>query len=105
MNMAEKSNGMAVTYVVYVVILAIAVFQVVFAFELGPSLTLMMMIAALQASLAVLYFMHLGKERPGLVLALIPYTMFVLFMMNMIWSDAAHAPALGLELRPERQSQ
>jgi heme/copper-type cytochrome/quinol oxidase subunit 4 len=88
MNMAEKSNGMAVTYVVYVVILAIAVFQVVFAFELGPSLTLMMMIAALQASLAVLYFMHLGKERPGLVLALIPYTMFVLFMMNMIWSDS-----------------
>jgi heme/copper-type cytochrome/quinol oxidase subunit 4 len=86
--MAEKSNGMAVTYVVYVVILAIAVFQVVFAFELGPSLTLMMMIAALQASLAVLYFMHLGKERPGLVLALIPYTMFVLFMMNMIWSDS-----------------
>jgi heme/copper-type cytochrome/quinol oxidase subunit 4 len=88
MNMAEKSNGMAVTYIVYVVILAIAVFQVVFAFELGPSLTLMMMIAALQASLAVLYFMHLGKERPGLVLALIPYTMFVLFMMNMIWSDS-----------------
>jgi heme/copper-type cytochrome/quinol oxidase subunit 4 len=86
--MAEKSNGLAVTYVVYVVILAIAVFQVVFAFELGPSLTLMMMIAALQASLAVLYFMHLGKERPGLVLALIPYTMFVLFMMNMIWSDS-----------------
>lgn len=88
MNAAEKSNGMAATYVVYVVILALAVFQVVFAFEMGPSLALMMMIGVLQGSLAVLYFMHLGQERPSLVLALIPYTIFVLFMLNMIWSDS-----------------
>jgi cytochrome c oxidase subunit IV len=88
MNTAEKSTDMAATYITYVVILLIAVFQVVFAFEMGPSLVLMLMIAALQASLAVLYFMHLGQERPSLVLALIPYTIFVLFMMNMIWSDS-----------------
>jgi heme/copper-type cytochrome/quinol oxidase subunit 4 len=88
MNAAEKFNGMGAAYVTYAVILLIAVSQVLFAFEMGPSLVLMMLSAALQASLAILYFMHLGRERPSLVLALIPYTIFVLFMMNMIWSDS-----------------
>lgn len=84
------------TYVVYLVILAIALFQVLFAMMMGPTLVLMLMISALQASLAVLYFMHLGQERPSLVLALIPYTIFVLFMMNMIWSDSVRL----LHMRP-----
>ena len=88
MDADQKSSGMTTAYVVYVVILGIAVSQVVLAFEMGPSLALMLLAAALQASLAVLYFMHLGQERPSLVLALIPYTIFVLFMMNMIWSDS-----------------
>lgn len=84
------------TYVVYLVILAIALFQVLFAMMMGPTLVLMLMISALQASLAVLYFMHLGQERPSLVLALIPYTIFILFMMNMIWSDSVRL----LHMRP-----
>lgn len=88
MDTAGKSNGMGMTYVVYVVIMAIAIFQILFAMMMGPSLVLMLLIAALQASLAVLYFMHLGQERHVLFLALIPYTIFVLFMMNMIWSDS-----------------
>jgi cytochrome c oxidase subunit IV len=96
MNAAEKSNRMGMTYVVYLVILAIALFQVLFAMMMGPTLVLMLMISALQASLAVLYFMHLGQERPSLVLALIPYTIFILFMMNMIWSDSVRL----LHMRP-----
>jgi cytochrome c oxidase subunit IV len=56
----------------------------------------MLMLAVLQASIAVTYFMHLGKERTVLFLALIPYTLFVLFMMNMIWSDSFRL----LHLRP-----
>lgn len=58
---------------------------------------LMLMLALLQASIAVMYFMHLAQERQVLVLALIPYTIFVLFMMNMIWSDSFRA----LRLRPQ----
>jgi hypothetical protein len=96
MNPAEKSNGMGTSYVVYVLIMTMAVFQVLFAFEAGPSLPLMLMLAVLQASLAVMYFMHLGQERPSLVLALIPYTIFVFFMMNMIWSDSVRL----LHMRP-----
>jgi cytochrome c oxidase subunit IV len=87
-NLTSKSNGMATTYVVYVTILAIAVYQVCFAMMAGPQPLLMLMLALLQASIAVMYFMHLAQERRVLALALIPYTLFVLFMMNMIWSDS-----------------
>jgi len=87
-NPDAKSNGMVTTYIVYVTILAIAVYQVCFAIMAGPQPMLMLMLAILQASIAVMYFMHLSTERQVLALALIPYTIFVLFMMNMIWSDS-----------------
>ena len=87
---------MATTYVVYVTILAIAVYQVCFAMMAGPQPLLMLMLALLQASIAVMYFMHLAQERQVLALALIPCTLFVLFMMNMIWSDSFRL----LHLRP-----
>ena len=84
----EKSRGMVTTYVVYVTILVIAVYQVCFAIMAGPQPILMLVLAFLQASIAVMYFMHLAQERTVLALSLIPYTVFVLFMMNMIWSDS-----------------
>jgi cytochrome c oxidase subunit IV len=87
-NSTGRSNGMATTYVVYVTIMAIAVYQVCFAIMAGPQPVLMLMLAILQASIAVMYFMHLSTERQVLALALIQYTLFVLFMMNMIWSDS-----------------
>ncbi len=95
MNPAEKSKGNKV-YIIYAAIMALAVLQVVIAMQRGPSLVLMLLIAVLQAWLAVTYFMHLGDERPRLALALIPYTIFVMLMMNMIWSDSFRL----LRLRP-----
>ena len=88
MSSDEKSYGMGTTYFVYATILVIAVYQVCFAMMAGPQPLLMLMLALLQASIAVMYFMHLAQERTVLALALIPYTLFVLFMMNMIWSDS-----------------
>jgi len=84
----NTSTSMNLNYLIYVVILAIAVFQILFAMMAGPQPILMLMLAFLQASLAVNHFMHLKQERPSLFFALIPYTLFVLFMMNMIWSDS-----------------
>jgi heme/copper-type cytochrome/quinol oxidase subunit 4 len=92
----KSSNGMTMNYLVYAVILAIAVAQVLFAMLAGPQPMLMLLLAFLQASLAVNHFMHLKQESPGLFFALIPYTLFVLFMMNMIWSDSFRL----LHLRP-----
>jgi|SRR5208283_202011 len=83
-----NSNSMGSTYIVYGVILAIAVIQVVVAITMGPSLGRMLILAAIQAYLAVMFFMHLRDERPSLRLALIPATLFVLVMLNMVWADS-----------------
>jgi heme/copper-type cytochrome/quinol oxidase subunit 4 len=88
--MSQQSNGMGSTYIVYGAILAIAVVQVVVAITIGPSLGRMLVLAAIQAYLAVMFFMHLRDEKPTLRLALIPGTLFVLVMMNMIWADSFH---------------
>ncbi len=88
MSQTQKSESMGATFVVYGLILAIAVVQVVVALTMGPSLGRMLILAAIQAYLAVMFFMHLRDEKPNLRLALIPGTLFVLVMMNMIWADS-----------------
>jgi caa(3)-type oxidase subunit IV len=84
----DTSSSMSTTYIVYGVILAIAVIQVVVALTLGPSLGRMLILAVIQAYLAVMFFMHLRDEKSNLRLALIPATLFVLVMMNMVWADS-----------------
>jgi len=76
---------------VYGIILAIAGLQVLMAYRTAPGMQLMLQMLALalvQGGIAVAFFMHLRNEKRGLVLALIPTTIFVLVMMNMIWSDS-----------------
>ena len=87
MNQA-RTSGMGSTYFVFAAILVIAIVQVVTAMALGPSLWRMLVLAAIQGYLAVMFFMHLRDEKPSLRLALIPGTLFVLVMMNMIWADS-----------------
>jgi len=84
----DTSSSMSTTYIVYGVILAIAVIQVVVALTLGPSLGRMLILAVIQAYLAVMFFMHLRDEKSNLRLALIPATLFVLVMLNMVWADS-----------------
>jgi heme/copper-type cytochrome/quinol oxidase subunit 4 len=91
---STNSSSMGTTYIVYGAILAIAVVQVLVAMSMGPSLARMLILAAIQAYLAVMYFMHLRNEKPNLRLALIPGTIFVLVMMNMIWADSFRLIAL-----------
>jgi cytochrome c oxidase subunit IV len=92
MNTAEKPRGGLMTYiVVYLCILALAGVQVVLAYQHvdGAQLFLRMLsVAVIQAGLGVMFFMHLRMERRSLILTLIPATLFVLLMMNMIWSDS-----------------
>ena len=72
---------------VYVAILVMAGFQILMAYH-GSGVIMMLCIAAIQAFLAVMYFMHLRDEKSTLRLALIPATLFVLVMMNMVWADS-----------------
>jgi heme/copper-type cytochrome/quinol oxidase subunit 4 len=82
----DSTNGsMKSDFVIYAVILALACVQV---FVLKGRFVPMLLVAFIQAFLAVNFFMHLGTEKKTLRLALIPATLFVLMMMNMIWSDS-----------------
>jgi heme/copper-type cytochrome/quinol oxidase subunit 4 len=83
-----NAESMKNTYIVFALILVIAVVQVVVALTMGPSLVRMLLLAAVQAYFAVMFFMHLRDEKKTLRLALIPGTIFVLVMMNMIWADS-----------------
>ncbi len=51
-------------------------------------LAALLMLAFIEAGIALLYFMHLRYEKPNLFWSLVPAVIFVLFMMNHIWPDA-----------------
>jgi caa(3)-type oxidase subunit IV len=92
MSTVERVNGsLKAEIIVYVCILALSGLQIVLAYQHAQGAQLlirMLAVALIQAGLAVMYFMHLLEERKNLRLALIPATIFVLLMMNMIWSDS-----------------
>jgi cytochrome c oxidase subunit IV len=83
--MDSNQGSLKSDVIVYVLILILACVQI---FVLKGHLFAMLSVAVLQAILAVFFFMHLGSEKPTLRLALIPGTLFVLVMMNMIWADS-----------------
>lgn len=91
--MAESVSGNVIRrYLpVYFILLAIAGIEVLAAYRIsstGNLLTALLLLAGCGAALAVMFFMHLAEERRSLFLTLIPATIFVLIMMNMIWSDS-----------------
>jgi cytochrome c oxidase subunit IV len=83
--MDSTQGSMKSDLIVYAVILILACVQV---FVLRGHLVAMLLVAVIQAFLAVMFFMHLASEKSNLRLALIPGTLFVLVMMNMIWADS-----------------
>jgi heme/copper-type cytochrome/quinol oxidase subunit 4 len=48
----------------------------------------LLVLAFIEAGIALLYFMHLKYEKPNLFWSLVPAVIFVLFMLNHIWADA-----------------
>ena len=48
----------------------------------------LLVLAFIEAGIALLFFMHLKYEKPNLFWSLVPAVIFVLFMMNHIWPDA-----------------
>jgi cytochrome c oxidase subunit IV len=89
---SNKSSNVIAKYLpVYFVLLAIAGLEVFLAYQqFSPDVLLAILLALAIAggALAVMYFMHLNTERRSLFLSLIPATIFVLIMMNMLWSDS-----------------
>jgi cytochrome c oxidase subunit 4 len=84
-------GGLAVYFVVYAVILGISLLQIVIAYQNidgSQRFLRMLLLAIVQAGLAIMFFMHMKSEKRNLALFLLPATVFVLAMMNMIWSDS-----------------
>ena len=101
---AETASGNVIRrYLpVYFVLLGIFLVEVFLAFRnfSTPSLVVMFLFLALcSAGLGLMYFMHLAEERRSLFLSLFPVSIFVLLMMNMIWSDSVRL----LHMRPPGQ--
>jgi caa(3)-type oxidase subunit IV len=87
----QSTDSLKTDIVVYLCILALSGVQVLLAYQHAEGAQLlvrMLAVALIQAGLAVMFFMHLHAEQRNLTLALIPGTIFVVLMMNMIWSDS-----------------
>lgn len=77
--------------VVWVGLLLIVAAEVALTYAGLPSGTLLaalLALAAVEAGLGVMYFMHLKYERRLLFWSLIPALIFVLLMLNHLWRDA-----------------
>jgi heme/copper-type cytochrome/quinol oxidase subunit 4 len=55
----------------------------------GSLLAALLVLAVIEAAIALMYFMHLRYERRLLFWSLIPALIFVLLMLNHVWRDAA----------------
>jgi hypothetical protein len=83
----NAADSLKADLMVYVGILVLAGVQIFLAYH-SPGVIRMLVVAAIQGFLAVMFFMHLRDEKSTLRLALIPATLFVLVMMNMVWADS-----------------
>jgi heme/copper-type cytochrome/quinol oxidase subunit 4 len=84
---SNAAGGLKTDVAIYIGILALAGVQILLAYY-GPGVVRMLLVAVVQAFFAVMFFMHLRDEKSTLRLALIPATLFVLVMMNMVWADS-----------------
>ena len=87
---AHKNSGMGKDLVVYLCILALAALQFVIAYQSidGSQMFVRMLIVAIvEAGLALLFFMHLAENR-GLLWFVVIFTVFVLLAMQYGWTDS-----------------
>jgi cytochrome c oxidase subunit IV len=100
MEPARRSESVIKKYLpVYFAFLAISALEVLLAYRniAMPALVeLFLALAISGATLGVMYFMHLAGEHRSLFLSLIPAAIFVLLLMNAIWSDSLRL----LHMRP-----
>ena len=92
MPIAErKSDGFTKDLVVYVCLLALAGLQFVIAYQhidASQMFLRMLVVAVVEAGLAVMFFMHLWAEKRGFVLFVLIFTVFVLLGMQFGWTDS-----------------
>jgi heme/copper-type cytochrome/quinol oxidase subunit 4 len=87
----EHKSGIVKDLIVYLCILALAAFQFVIAYQnidASQMFVRMMIVAIVEAGLALLFFMHLWAENRGLLWFVVIFTVFVLLAMQYGWTDS-----------------
>jgi cytochrome c oxidase subunit IV len=93
MNTAEKhTGGLTTDIIVYLLLLGISGLQVALAYSYakgGEGLAIRMLIVAfVEAAIAVLFFMHLRWENRAMIISIAVVSLFVLAMMQDSWTDS-----------------
>jgi caa(3)-type oxidase subunit IV len=86
----HKGSGLGKDMVVYICILALAGLQFVIAYQNidgSQMFVRMLIVAVVEAALALLFFMHLSQNR-GLLWFVAIFTVFVLLAMQYGWTDS-----------------
>jgi len=87
----HKSGGMKQDLVVYICILVLAAIQFVIAYQNIDATQMfvrMLIVALVEAGLALLFFMHLWTEKRAFMWAAGIITVFVLLALQYSWTDA-----------------
>jgi heme/copper-type cytochrome/quinol oxidase subunit 4 len=88
---AHKDGGMGKDVAVYICILALAAIQFVIAYQNidgAQMFVRMLIVAVVEAGLALLFFMHLWSEKRVFLWASGIITVFVLLAMQYGWTDS-----------------
>ncbi|MBZ5571175.1 MAG: cytochrome C oxidase subunit IV family protein [Acidobacteriia bacterium] len=86
----HKAKGSGKDLVVYLCVLALAAIQFVIAYQNidgSQMFVRMLIVAVIEAGLALLFFMHLAENR-GLLWFVVIFTVFVLLAMQYGWTDS-----------------
>ena len=95
----EQQPSMGTYLGIWVGFLAIVGIEVAITYsrpETKHLLFMLLILAALEALIGLLYFMHMKYERKILFWTIVPITIFVLFMMDHVWADAYRLFYLGM---------
>jgi caa(3)-type oxidase subunit IV len=90
MTTSEKSSGMGRDVIVYVCLLALAAIQFVIAYQdisTSQMFARMLVVAIIEAGLAVLFFMHLSENR-GLKWFVLIFAIAAILGMQYGWTDS-----------------
>ena len=88
---AKKAGGIGKDVGIYICLLVLAGLQFLIAYQNLDSsqmLVRMMVVAVVEAGLAILFFMHLGSEKRGFLMFVLVFTVFVLLSMQFGWTDS-----------------
>ena len=92
MTNSETSGGIGKDLVVYACLLALAGVQFLLAYQAVDATQMMLrmlIVACVEAGLAVLFFMHLKNEKRGFVVFVLVFTIFVLLTLQYGWTDSS----------------